>query len=190
VRRAFAGLALLVAPFTAFAIDAEAVKAKAETCAACHGPGGNSTNPQFPSLAAQVPTYVQLQLIQFREGRRSNPVMSPIAANISDAEAKALGEFFAAQPPKPPANPPAADRIAAGQAIAQRLHCNSCHMPNFAGQKHIPRIASQHYDYLVKQLRGFKSGTQPDIDGMMTESAQPLTDPDIVNVAAYLASLP
>ena len=190
MRHALAGLTLLAAPFTAFAIDAEAVKAKAETCAACHGPGGNSTNPQFPSLAAQVPTYVQLQIIQFREGRRSNPLMSPIAANISDAEAKALGEFFAAQPPKPPADPPPPDRVAAGQAIAQRMHCNSCHMPNFAGQKHIPRIASQHYDYLVKQLRGFKTGTQPDIDGMMTESAQPLTDPDIVNVAAYLASLP
>jgi cytochrome c553 len=63
-------------------------------------------------------------------------------------------------------------------------------MPNFAGQKHIPRIASQHYDYLVKELRGFKAGTRPDIDGLMSESAQPLTEEDIVNVSAYLASLP
>ena len=181
---------LLFVALPASAADAEAGKAKAEPCAACHGAGGNSGNPQYPSLAGQQPLYIQLQLIQFRDGRRKDPQMSPMAANLSDADAKALGEYFAAQPPKPPVAAKEPERVERGKAIAARLHCNSCHMPTFLGQQHIPRLASQHYDYLVKSLRGFKSNTRPDFDGLMIESAQPLTDNDILDVSAYLATLP
>ncbi|MGE5094962.1 MAG: c-type cytochrome [Betaproteobacteria bacterium] len=180
----------MLAALPAAAADAEAGKAKAEPCVACHGPGGNSANPQYPSLAGQQPLYVQLQLIQFREGRRKDPQMSPMAANLSDADAKALGEYFAAQPPKPATAAKEPERVERGKAIASRLHCNSCHMPTFLGQQHIPRLASQHYDYLVRSLRGFKSNTRPDFDGLMVESAQPLNDNDILDVAAYLSSLP
>jgi len=172
------------------AADAEAGKAKAEPCFACHGPNGNSTNPQVPSLAGQQWLYIQLQLIQFREERRKDPQMSPMAKDISDADAKALGEYFAAQKPNPPAAPKEADRMERGKAISARLHCNSCHTPDFHGQQQVPRLASQHYDYLVKSLRVFKGNTRPDFDGLMIESAQPLGDNDILDVSAYLASLP
>ncbi|HET9652322.1 MAG TPA: c-type cytochrome, partial [Usitatibacter sp.] len=182
--------ALLLAGLPASAADAEAGKAKAEPCVACHGAGGKSDNPLYPSLAGQQPLYIQLQLIQFRDGRRKDPQMSPMAANLSDADAKALGEYFAAQKPKDPVPAKEADRIERGKAISSRLHCNSCHMPTFLGQQHIPRLASQHYDYLVKSLRGFKNNTRPDFDGLMIESAQPLNDNDILDVAAYLATLP
>jgi cytochrome c553 len=61
-------------------------------------------------------------------------------------------------------------------------------MPDYSGQNHIARLAGQHNDYLVKTLRGFKDGTRPDIDGMMVESAAPLTDDDIVKVSYYLST--
>lgn len=189
MRRALLALALF-AGLPASAADAEAGKAKAEPCFACHGPGGNSADPQYPSLAGQQPLYVQLQLIQFREGRRKDPQMTPLAAGLTDADAKALGEYFAAQPPKAPAQPKEAERLERGKAVVSRLHCGSCHMPTLKGQQHIPRLASQHYDYLVKSLRGFKAQTRPDFDGLMTESAQPLSDNDILDVAAYLSTLP
>lgn len=144
----------------------------------------------MPSLAGQPPLYVYYQLLQFRDERRKDARMSPMAANMKDADMKDIAEYFSTQKPKLPAAPPPPAQAQAGQAIAQRFHCNSCHKPDFSGQQHIPRLASQHYDYLVKELRGFKTGARPDIDGSMASSAQPLTDQDIVQVAAYLASLP
>lgn len=170
--------------------DAEAGKRKAEPCAACHGPGGNSTDPAVPSLAGQQPLYIYYQLLNFRDERRKDPRMSPMAAGMSDADMKDLGEYFSREAPKAPSAPPAADKVEAGKAVAQKMHCNSCHKPDFTGQQHIPRLASQHEDYLVKQLRGYKAGTRADLDGMMTESAQPLTEADIIAVCAYLAAQP
>jgi cytochrome c553 len=180
--------ALLCLPVSA--ADAEAGKSKAQPCAACHGPGGNSSDPAVPSLAGQTPMYVYYQLLNFRDERRKDPRMSPMAAGMSDADMKDLAEYFSQQKPKAPAAAPPPAQVEAGKAVAQKMHCNSCHKPDFTGQQHIPRLASQHYDYLVKQLRGYKAATRTDLDGMMTESAQPLTEPDIVAVSAYLASLP
>ncbi len=73
--------------------------------------------------------------------------------------------------------------------MAAANHCGSCHMPDYSGQKHIPRLAGLEYDYLVKQLRGFKTGARPDIDGTMASAAQPLSEQDIADIAGYLAGL-
>jgi cytochrome c553 len=183
-----AAFALALAPAVHAAADVKAGEAKAQVCVQCHGLGGISTNPQYPSLAAQPPLYVQYQLIQFREERRKDPRMSPYAAKLTDADMKDLAAYFTAQPPAAPAGAADAAKVAAGRTVVDRLHCGSCHMPDFAGQKHIARLAGQHYDYLVKQLRGFKTGARPDIDGLMVESAQPLTDQDILDVAYYLST--
>jgi cytochrome c553 len=170
------------------AADAEAGKRKAEPCVACHGADGNSASAAYPSLAAQPPLYIYYQLLQFREGRRSNALMSPFAARLTDEDMKDLGAFYAAQ--KARASRPAdATTAEAGKAIATRNYCGSCHRPTYAGQNHIPRLAGQHYDYLVKELRGFKTGARPDIDGTMASAAQPLTDKDITDMAAYLAQM-
>ena len=55
--------------------DAEAGKAKAITCGACHGQDGNSVNPVWPSLAGQHATYLVEQLQAFKAGTRSDPLM-------------------------------------------------------------------------------------------------------------------
>lgn len=182
-----AGLALAAIEASA-AGDAAAGEAKAQVCVQCHGPGGHSDNPEFPSLAGQPPLYVQYQLIQFREQRRKDERMSPFAAKLSDGDMKDLAAYFSQQQPAPPKGDIDAARAEAGKAVVQANHCNSCHMPDFRGQQHIARLAGQHEAYLLKQLRGFKTGTRPDIDGTMASSAQPLSDADIVNVAHYLAT--
>ena len=43
---------------------------KAAVCVACHGPNGNSSMPNTPSLAGQNARYIYLQLRDFQEGRR------------------------------------------------------------------------------------------------------------------------
>jgi cytochrome c553 len=169
--------------------NAAAGETKAQVCVACHGPGGNSTDPQYPSLAAQPPLYVFYQLIQFREQRRKDPRMSPFAANLSDQDMKDMAEYFTAQKAVAPADKPDEAKVAAGKAVVERNHCGSCHMGDFRGQQHIARLAGQHVAYLLKELRGFKTGARPDIDGTMASAAQPLSDDDIVNVSHYLSTL-
>jgi cytochrome c553 len=171
------------------AVDAAAGERKAAICLTCHGAGGNSGNAMYPSLAAQTPLYIYYQLLQFREGRRVNEQMSPQAAKLTDADMKDIAAYFSAQTSLG-SNIKIDDvKVEAGRVIATRNHCGSCHMPNYAGQNHIPRVAGLQVDYLITQLRGFKSGTRPDIDGTMASAAQPLSEQDIVDMAGYLASL-
>ena len=169
--------------------DAAAGERKAATCTACHGTAGNSSNAVYPSLAAQTPLYIYYQLLQFREGRRVNEQMSPFAANLSDADMKDIAAYFSAQKSLGTTLNVDAAQVEAGKAVATRYHCGSCHMPDYAGQKHIPRVAGLQFDYLVAQMRGFKTGERQDIDGNMASAAQPLTDKDILDMSAYLASL-
>ena len=169
--------------------DPLAGKNKAEACAACHGSDGNSTNPAYPSLAGQTPLYIYYQLLQFREQRRVNEQMSPFAAKLTDADMKDIAAYFSSQKASGTAQPADDARSAAGKAVVATNHCDSCHTPTFAGQNHIPRIAGLQYPYLVKQLRGFKSGERPDIDGTMTSAAQPLSNQDIADVSWDLAGL-
>jgi len=169
--------------------DAAAGRSKAELCAACHGLDGNSGNPVYPSLAGQTPLYIYYQLLQFREQRRVNEQMSPFAVKLTDTDMKDLAAYFSSQRVLGTGQSANEARSAAGQAVVARHHCDSCHTPTFAGQNHIPRIAGLHYEYLVKQLRGFKSGERPDIDGSMTTAAQPLSDQDMADVSWYLSGL-
>ena len=162
---------------------------KAAVCVACHGVAGNASEGAAPSLAAQTPLYIYYQLLQFREGRRSNAQMTPFAAKLSDADMKDIAAYFTAQKFSASATKIDGDNVEAGKAVAARHHCGSCHLPSYVGQNHIPRLAGLQFDYLVVQLRGFKTGMRPDIDGTMASAAQPLADVDIVAVAAYLASL-
>jgi len=169
--------------------DVAAGRGKAEACAACHGPGGNSTRPDVPSLAGQAPLYTYYQLIQFREGRRRDPQMAPFAAALSDGDMQDLAVYFAAEPPAPP--PAAVDpaRAAAGQRVAAAHFCESCHVAGFVGQKQVPRLTGLSYEYLVRQLRGYKAQTRADIDLTMTMAAQPLTEQDIENLAHYILAV-
>lgn len=182
-------LLLAAVPAASHAADAAAGEKKAAVCTACHGPGGNSTDAEFPSLAAQPPIYTFYQLIQFREQRRKDPRMSPFAEKLTDADMKDMAAYFAAQKIAPPAVTPDPAKVAAGKVVGDSMFCGSCHMGNYHGQNHIARLAGQHQAYLVKELRGFKTGARPDIDGTMASAAQPLTDADIENVAHYLATL-
>ena len=168
---------------------AQDVPEKAQTCAACHGPGGRSADPAVPSLAGQPKQFIATQLVMFREGNRKNPVMSPFAAGLTNAELNLLAGYFSFQKPAPPARTVSAEVAASGRSIADKLNCTVCHGPALLGQQHIPRLAGQQAEYLRVQLQGFKASTRFDMDGQMTSAAQALTAGDIDILADYLASL-
>jgi len=93
---ALAASAAIVAPFSLAqaqtAPTASAMPAKAAVCAACHGPAGSTIDASYPILAGQTSRYLYLQLKDFQEGRRSNPLMSPMAADLTRDEMH-LGGF-------------------------------------------------------------------------------------------------
>jgi len=184
---AFAALALGAASVAG--ADREAGRRKAEVCAACHGPAGNSVDPAVPSIAGQPAQFVSTELFLFREGNRKDPRMSPIAAGLSNGDLNDLAAYFAAEKPAPPKHRSAPGNAAAGPALARKFNCVQCHGPELLGQQHIPRLAGQQPDYLLAQLRGFKAGTRADIDGNMTSAAHALSDQDIQVLADYLAGL-
>ncbi len=67
----------------------------AATCVACHGQNGISMSPTWPTLAGQHEDYLVHALNQYRDGTRSDPVMSQMAATLSDADVELLAHFFA-----------------------------------------------------------------------------------------------
>ncbi len=160
-----------------------------QTCAACHGPAGNSTNPAIPSLAGQPAQFLSTALFLYRQGSRKDPQMTPIAANLPNAEINELAEYFSRQKPAAPSHKTSPENAVAGKRLAERYNCDQCHGPELKGLQHIPRLAGQQFEYLKTQLRGFKAKTRADIDGNMTSAAQALSDKDIEVLAAYLAGL-
>ena len=171
------------------AADIAAGEKKAAVCAACHGEAGNSTNPQWPSLAQQPAQFISTSLFMFREGNRKNDLMTPMAKPLSNAEMNDLAAYFAAQKAAPPKHQSKPENVAAGPGLAKKFNCSQCHGPQLLGQQHIPRLAGQQYDYLLEQLKGFKAQTRADIDGNMTSAAQALTPQDIELLVDYLAGL-
>jgi cytochrome c553 len=179
----------LAAPLVAGGQDAAAGAKKAEPCFACHGANGNSVVPQFPNLAAQTARYIYLELRDYQEGRRSDPVMQPLAKPLTREDMLDLAAFFAAQKPQPNSFKADPERVTRGKAKADETLCTMCHLGNFVGQNEIPRVAGQQYDYTVKQLRDFKARTRTNDAGNMTSVARTLSDQDIVDLGHYTASL-
>ncbi|SIT47293.1 Cytochrome c4 [Paraburkholderia piptadeniae] len=191
-RRAYTALLCasgMLWPLTYAHADAEAGKTKAQTCVACHGPMGNSTDPQYPVLAGQTARYMYLQLKDFKEGRRKDPRMSPMAANLSRDDMQDLADYFAAQKPASIAFKADGAAVAAGQKKSAEVLCTTCHLGGFSGQNEIPRVAGQQYQYIVKQLQDFRSHTRTNDAGNMASVTRNLTDDDIRNLASYIANL-
>jgi cytochrome c553 len=183
------GVCALLTFTTAQAEDVEAGRTKAAPCAACHGADGNSPVGNFPNLAGQTWRYIYVQLKDFKEGRRNDPVMSPMAAPLSRQDMIDIANFYAAQPAKPSTFKTDEAKIKLGKAKADETLCVMCHLGGFSGQNEIPRVAGQQYEYIVKQMKDFKARTRTNDAGNMTSVAQTVSESDIENLAHYITSL-
>jgi len=80
----------------AIAADVAAGKEKSQTCAACHGPDGNTPMmPEFPKLAGQPADYLEKALRDYKKGVRKNPMMMPMAQGLSKQDMKDLAAYYA-----------------------------------------------------------------------------------------------
>ncbi|HYR36021.1 MAG TPA: c-type cytochrome [Burkholderiales bacterium] len=192
MRHGLPGAAALAAALfvgAAGAADVEAGRQKAAVCAECHGPDGNSSDPAVPSLAGQPAQFLSGQLFFFREEYRREPRMSPAAKALSNSDMNDLAAYFASVKPAPPKHVTTPENEQRGLELTQKFRCVQCHSAGLQGQQHVPRIAGQQPEYLRAQLRGFKQRTRSDIDGYMTQMAQPLSDHEIDVLVDYIAGL-
>ena len=127
-------------------------------------------------------------LDSFREGNRKNPIMSPFAADLSNADMNNLAAYFASEK-RTTSHVTSPQNLSLGPELANKYNCTQCHGPNLQGLQHIPRVAGQQHQYLMTQLRGFKAQTRSDMDGNMSSAAANLTDNDIVILSDYIAGL-
>jgi cytochrome c553 len=184
--RSSAAAALLAASFAASAQSPGTVK----LCESCHGPGGNSVTAKVPSIAAQPQTFLENQLVYFREELRPAPVMQAIAKGLKDEDITALAKHFAASKAEPALTDAVPAATADGaRSLATKLHCGQCHLPDFRGQGQMARLAGQREDYLIDALVGYRDGHRGGADTTMAEVLYGVGDDDLRMLAAYLSRL-
>lgn len=186
-----------LAESTAKGDPAKAQQIVTTVCAACHNADGNSIAPANPKLAGQHPEYLNKQLADFKSGERKSAVMAGMVAALSPEDMKNLGAFFGGQKASPGT---AKDKnlVALGQKIYKGGNqssgvpaCASCHGPNGAGiPVQFPRLAGQHGEYTLAQLKLFRSGERAnDAAKMMRVIATKMTDQEMAAVAEYISGL-
>lgn len=167
----------------ATAADSNAGKQLAASCSGCHGEDGNSKNPQWPSLAGQQPIYFSAQLKAFRDGKRDNATMKGIVGKMSDADIDNLAAYFASLKPTGASS----DAALAKTGAEKYPMCAGCHGAKAEGNGVFPRLAGQQPDYIIAQLKNFKSGARQ--GGPMGPLTANLSEEDMKALAAYVASL-
>ncbi|MDP7592822.1 MAG: c-type cytochrome [Litorilituus sp.] len=190
--------------------NAEAGKAKASVCGACHGATGVNPSPTYPDLAGQHAAYLVKQLADFKSGARTDVMMAPMAANLTDQDMADLAAFYASQErakatvasdsaSSPSISAPAGDielvtstsakAIFAGDVKsgqAKSAMCVACHGAD--GNSPVPmypNLAGQSEKYLIKQLAHFKSGERK--NPVMAGIAAGLSETDMKDLSAFFA---
>jgi len=178
---------------------------KAAVCSACHGPAGNSSNPEWPRLAGQNAVYVAQQLRLFRSGVRANPVMQPLAASLTDQDISDLAVYYQAQTPLGLEADPSYWQggellYLRGDRARDVPACVACHGPVGRGNlgAGYPALRAQQSVYVVKQLNDYAKGTRYTGDNpsqatpnaaMMFTIARQLTPEQIRDVASYVQGM-
>jgi cytochrome c553 len=170
---------------------------KAIVCQACHGASGNSTNPEWPSLAGIGADYIADQLKNFKEGKRNNPVMMPNAMALSPGDMADLGAYFDSLTntglEADPSYWQAGEKLYRSGDPARAIPaCMACHGPTGRGNEpaKFPALRGQQSVYVMKQLNDYASGARPTgPNGIMQTISKRLSPDDIRNVASYVQGL-
>jgi len=192
--------------------DAAAGKAKITACAACHGPDGNSAAPTFPKLAGQSEKYLIKQLSEINRKDKAGKVMRAVPAmtgqteNLTAQDIADIAAYFSSQ--NMSGGVTKKEKVALGAEIYRSgdkekglAACSGCHSPTASGNAPagFPRLSGQHADYIVAQLKAFRTGaddaenpaarTNDGDNRIMRDIAYRLSDKEIDSVASFASGL-
>ncbi|MDV7340898.1 cytochrome c [Terasakiella sp. A23] len=154
-------MAAALLTMTTFSADANADMASVETlaapCAGCHGPDGSSHGPATPTIAGITQDYFISSMNDYISGKRPSTVMGRIAKGYSEAEIKAMADYFAAKKItryKQDFDPKLAEK---GRKLFQN-YCEKCHEDDGYLADGIGVMAGQTKQYLHFMVADFFSG--------------------------------
>lgn len=164
-----------------------------QACVACHGAAGIApAGTAFPNLSGLTSEYVAKQLDDYREGRRTHPLMAAIAKGLTEQELGDVALYYG-QLPRASVVP-----VATRDDIARTLDvhgeneralpaCANCHGIRGSGEGALlPRLAGQPARYFLDQMEAFRSGQRHNDDvGVMRAFAQRLTSEELEALAGY-----
>ena len=174
-------------------------------CKSCHGTHGQGYDAAYtiPRLAGQQIPYIENVFKALKQHTRDDPTaqmfMIPAEGSIKPGMHSLLAEYFHGLDARPAEDGPR-DLVAEGKKIydegvpsAHVPACTACHGTDAKGSEAIPRLAGQHYSYLVGQLMGWQKGyrskdpVKPDAPNSMQPIAATMNTEQIAAVAAYLS---
>ena len=174
-----------------------------QPCTACHGAEGRASREgYFPRIAGKPAAYLYQQLLNFRDGRRSNATMAELLAHQGDAYLREMAGHFASLDlphTAPPAALAAPALLARGQTLVvhgdatRRIPaCMACHGQPLAGTlPAVPGLLGLPRDYLIGQLGAWRTGGRRAVaPDCMAEIARRLAPEDASAVAAWLSAQP
>lgn len=179
--------------------SAEAGQGKSVTCAACHGPDGNSVTPDWPNLAGQHEDYIVRQLVAYQNGERRDVGMQGFASTLSEQDMRDIAAYFSTQSARPRGADP--DSVMLGQQIYRGgipergvAACIACHGPTGMGNPlaAYPRISGQHSAYVLSTLQAYASGerrSDTDMNQMMRNVSELLFENEMRALASYVQGL-
>ncbi len=163
-------------------------------CAVCHRPEGWGTvEGSYPQIAGQLRTVIIKQLADIRARNRDNPMMYPFAVPRILGSAQEIADVaaYVAQLPMTPENGLGpGDDLAHGRDL-YATHCAKCHGERGEGndEDHIPAIAGQHYEYLVRQFDLIRIGRRKNADSKMVKQIKGFSQRDESAVLDYTSRL-
>jgi cytochrome c553 len=163
--------------------DAARGAALAQPCLACHAASAAITDPPAPKLRRQRRSYFFFALLDYRDGRRMSEIMAPLAAGVSDQDARDLAAYLAGDMLD---RPPPARRDMAGYTRTVR-ECILCHGETGIGEyEGIPVLTGQEPAYLEAALAAYRDGRRT--DPTMTAVVRNIAPEDDRALADYYAA--
>ena len=179
-------------------IAAQGTSQGVAACISCHGAKGEGLGA-FPRLAGTGQAYLLAQLDAFAGGSRKNPIMQPIAQNLTPIERQAVARYFsqlpapfvASDPAQPSPSNTGAWLATRGRWADQVPACAQCHGPGGSGVgAQFPPLAGLPAAYIAEQLQAWKAGNRPPGPlALMSEIAKKLSAAEVSAVAAYYEKL-
>ena len=113
--------------------------------------------------------------------------MKGLLDGVNDAGIVALANYFSAQIRAPVTGPDNTTTYQRGQAISSGMLCGSCHLPDYAGQQQVPRLAGQNEAYLLLAMKQFRDHPGPGRDTVMASTLRGASDAELADLAHHLA---
>jgi len=163
-------------------------------CISCHGADGNGqANGNVPRIAGQHYSVLLKQIVDFRHGKRWDFRMEQIANqhNLEGPQDIADIAAYVTSLERSGSRGIGEGTYATDGAILYGQRCASCHRPDGSGDaaKAIPRLAGQHYDYLLRQMYDAVDGRRPTLDKVHSNKIEPLDFQQVRALADFLSRI-